>query len=126
MNRERVTILRNYLSQLVPNAFNMGNWGDDIGGIHRCGTPACIAGWSERLFNDWRHDQEKLSYVHSAAELLDIDLHTGWALFMPTLQDSLGVKYEEVTPHHAAAMLDRLLAQGTVTMADWRAVMGRG
>lgn len=82
---------------------------------HNCGTVACIAGWACAL---GKIDGEFLA----AIEWLDIPYRgVGNELFFPGRESGISVyDWKAITPAHAAAVLWRLAATGTV---DWTAVL---
>lgn len=51
MDRERLTILRNYIASLPPERLNMEAWASDNWTPHDCGTAGCVGGHAVNLFH---------------------------------------------------------------------------
>lgn len=124
LNRENVQKVRDFIAALDPKHFNMRYWTTRLEGgaphyvshsdliAHRCGSCACIGGWTEALLSE-SEDEER-----DAGDLLGLGEVDRDALFYP---DNVG-PYEDITIPQAVAVLDHLLETGEV---DW-SVASRG
>ena len=107
---------------------------------HKCGTPACIAGWAAWLSGDrgnkrrharWFRGLDGGGTLRAAREWLGLDSvsHVSHDLFTPTATYSEGYSFQvetpdaegHITPRHAAAVLRHLAETGEV---DWTAGTG--
>lgn len=125
--RERLMRLRDFLAELPPEKFDMGDYivpGDDDESdidiysvpikqaVDVCGTAACIAGWAQVLFNPTESQDEELARV-----ALGLTEEEGQALFCPwTTEGSSVDRSEDLTLTQAVRVIDHLLATGDV---DW-------
>ena len=96
--RDRLIQLRDFLASVPPKEFSYITWD--------CGTSACIGGWAGRLFG-LSHDE---SFSTPVAELLGLSGEQARELFFDA-----PIEWP-ITEKHAVAVLDHLLATGTV---DW-------
>lgn len=102
--RDRLKILRDHIAGLSPEKFDMSEW--------RCGTAACIGGWTETLFAKKRLGES------AVGALIGLNPDQSEALFYPDLPDPDGdARAWNATPAEAVKVLDHLLATGEV---DWR------
>lgn len=86
-------------------AFNMGDWGGE------CGTVACIAGWSDRLFGtDFTHGK-RLDGDDCSLDLLEL-----------FVGDGDGPELSEITTGQAAIAVRNFLTYGE---ARWGEVCGQ-
>ena len=132
MNPENINKLADVLEEVqevVPALFDMSAWGESMlipirkrgipgaGRIEDCGTPGCLAGWTQFLFatfgsiNKWPGK--------FADEFLDLDQHQHCALLLPGKADltSFGsIHYKDITIPMAVKVLRSFAETGTV---DW-------
>lgn len=114
MNVENIKKVRDYIAALPRARFDMRNWAsgqERVAGeiLHSCGTAACIAGWTNALLAPkaapWG--------VKTAARHLGLASRAAERLFMP--QDIDADDWGDITTAHAVAVLDHLMATGSVS-----------
>lgn len=110
--RERVAYLRDFLRDLPPIRFDMGESGDkEDAGTGTCGAPACIGGWTRAFFE--RRGAEYRGICSIGEDVLSLPSHIAYDLFYPGGEDNLlrdGKSAYRATPAQAAAVLDHYLA----------------
>lgn len=115
--RERLVFLRDFLRELPPERFDMGDSGDsEDAGTGSCGSPACIGGWSRALFGNPGAPWDCIATI--GASVLDLRRDVAWALFYPDSEICLAPYRSAYTaqPAEAANVLDHLIRTGEV---DW-------
>jgi hypothetical protein len=106
VNRDNIQRVINLIESLDPCQFDMHTWGEE------CGTPACIGGWTDRLFH------AKNIGVTAVCRTLDITDEKGFRLFYPTDIEAYNAK-----PQQAIRALEILRDTGEV---DWPRAMREG
>jgi hypothetical protein len=114
MNTDRINHLADVIAAQphTNHEAESGFWMNSF--MHRCGTPACIAGWADHLSKIPVPVRERpVDGVEARArDWLGLDDTVSYRLFWGPL--SLDLK--TVTPTHAAAVLSHLAETGDV---DW-------
>lgn len=123
MNIERLKLLRDFISIVPKEKFNMDFWCatiDENGELtstirgptsseemlHTCGTVACLGGWTEVLFDN--HVD-----FGSAHRLLGLTEEQGNSLFHPD-----GGAWWAITREDAVSTIDRLIETGDVVWPE--------
>jgi hypothetical protein len=94
--------------------FNMGDWGlCHYSPRRHCGTPACIAGWVDRLTTDAKLTEQAMWYSRSIPE----------GLFRLCVISGMSPDdYRKVTPKQAARAIRSYLDTGE---ANWHKILRR-
>ena len=112
MNREAIQQVIDLIRNSPPGInFDMSHFA----GLHDCGTAACIAGYAiamkvKSYSSDDIYAVIGADFIQPAAEILGLTYEQGDALFLPGCFDG----WEKITPAHAIAVLNDLLATGEV------------
>jgi hypothetical protein len=110
---DRLTVLRNFLSTLEPQRFDMRNWTIGARNIrasklaNECGTTGCIAGWANHIMRSSGHSGYHMK--SEAQQWLKLTPVQADHMFVPTRHTN-----EDTTPAQAVAMIDHFIATGEI------------
>jgi hypothetical protein len=104
LNHKNIRKVRDHISGLEPNKFDMMTWGRR----HSCDTAACIGGWADRVCG--------ITSVHytETADVLGISYVDAGKLFYPQDKWEFSECPYRATPAQAARVLDILDKTGEV------------
>jgi hypothetical protein len=106
--RDRMIRLRDFLSRLPPQDFDM-HWWEARSEESTCGTTACIGGWAKRMYS--------LETTYDVGPCLALEPLQAEALFYPgQALMSDGRPAFDAKPADAVRVLDHYLATGEI---DW-------